>query len=73
MKYSGSASKRQWKNRSTPRLNDGIKVPGTGSKWFDIGIAAYSSRSQSRKAASAQIAEIPFGLAYWIARCIHLG
>jgi hypothetical protein len=29
----------------------------------------FNSRSSARKAASAQIAEIPFDLAQWIARC----
>jgi hypothetical protein len=47
----------------------GIKQHGSGPEWFDSGIAAASSRSQARKAASALIAEIPFDLAQHIARC----
>lgn len=46
----------------------GVKQHGSVPEWFDTGIAQYSSRSDSRKAASAQIAKIPFPLAQWIAR-----
>lgn len=59
---------------------DGKKVPGiklsevgfnaaAAQRYFDNGIAKLSSRSDSRKAASAMIAEIPFDLSQWIARC----
>jgi C-5 cytosine-specific DNA methylase len=51
------------------RHREGIKQRGSGAEWFDIGIAKHSSRSDSRKAASAQIAKIPFPLAQHIARC----
>jgi hypothetical protein len=46
----------------------GIKQGGSGPEWFDQGIAKHSSKSDSRKAASAQIAKIPFPLASYIAR-----
>lgn len=47
---------------------EGIKQHGSGEAWFDIGIAARSSQSSARKAASAMIAEIPFELACHVAR-----
>lgn len=50
------------------RESDAVKQHGSGPIWFDTGIAALSSRSTSRKAASAQIAKIPFPLASHIAR-----
>jgi hypothetical protein len=43
--------------------------PGSGKDWFDGGAARHGSKSNSRKAASAQIAKIPFPLAQHIARC----
>ena len=46
-----------------------IKQPGlSGAAWFDRGAAALSSKSTARKAASAQIAKIPFALSSHIAR-----
>jgi C-5 cytosine-specific DNA methylase len=51
-----------------PRYGSGVKQHGSGPEWFDTGIAKHSSRSDSRKAASAQIAKIPFSLARWIAQ-----
>jgi len=46
---------------------DGVKQGGEW--WHDInGIQKFSSKSDSRKAASAQIAKIPFPLAQYIAR-----
>ena len=50
------------------RGENGTKQEGSGPEWFDNGIAKHSSRSDSRKAASAQIAKIPFPLASYIAR-----
>jgi hypothetical protein len=50
------------------RGENGTKQKGSGPEWFDNGIAKHSSRSDSRKAASAQIAKIPFPLANYIAR-----
>lgn len=51
------------------RYREGVKQLGSGAAWFDTGIARFGSRSNSRKAASAQIAKIPFPLAQHIARC----
>lgn len=52
---------------SGPRNN------GKGDKWFQDGAATFGSKSNSRKAASAQIAKIPFPLAQHIARCFKPG
>jgi hypothetical protein len=50
--------------------SEAIKQSGIpGALWFDNGMAKFPSRSARRKAASAQIAEIPFDLSQWIARC----
>lgn len=49
----------------------GVKQHGSGPEWFDNGICKHSSRSDSRKAASALIAKIPFELASHIARCFQ--
>jgi hypothetical protein len=53
---------------ASPGRQGGVKQHGSGPEWFDQGIAKHSSRSDSRKAASAQIAKIPFPLASYIAR-----
>jgi hypothetical protein len=45
----------------------------TGPQWFDHGIACLPSNSARRKAASAQIAKIPFPLAQHIARVFKPG
>lgn len=50
------------------RAVDGIKQEGSGAEWFDAGLCKVSSRSNARKAASAQIAKIPEPLARHIAR-----
>ena len=50
------------------REEQGTKQEGSGPAWFDSGLCKKSSRSDSRKAASAQIAQIPFTLASYIAR-----
>ena len=42
---------------------------GFAGRFEDTPMARFGSRSDSRKAASAQIAKIPFPLANWIARC----
>jgi hypothetical protein len=52
------------------RESDAVKQHGSGPIWFDTGIAKHSSKPDSRKAASAQIAKIPFTLARHIARCL---
>ena len=49
----------------------GVRKNGKGNKWFQDGAAKYGSRSNSRKAASAMIAKIPFPLAQHIARCYY--
>lgn len=54
---------------SWPGKQGGVTKHGSGPIWFDTGIAQHSSKSNSRKAASAQIAKIPFPLARHIARC----
>lgn len=50
---------------------EGISGPrnnGKGDKWFQDGAAQHGSKSNSRKAASAEIAKIPFPLAQHIAK-----
>lgn len=49
-------------------VNEAVKQHGSGPVRFDTGIASLPSSSHRRKAASAQIAKIPFALANWIAR-----
>lgn len=46
----------------------GERKNGKGDRWFQDGAAKYGSQSNSRKAASAQIAKIPFALANHIAK-----
>lgn len=53
------------------RESDAIKQHGSGPEWFDQGICKHSSRSDSRKAASALIAKIPLELSSYIARYFH--
>lgn len=54
---------------TNPRESDGVKQAGiSGPAWFDKGAASFSSKSLSRKAASARIAKIPFELSRYIAR-----
>lgn len=56
------------KVRGLPPRNDGIKSPGT--KLSEVGFNVRNAqRFDSRKAASAEIAKIPFPLAQHIARC----
>lgn len=50
------------------KTGDGIKHHASGAAWFDNSHARFSSNSIARKAASAQIAKIPFALASHIAR-----
>ena len=64
-----------WDNsvRGKCRRNDSIGISGPrnngkGDKWFQDGAATFGSKSSARKAASAQIAKIPFPLAQHIAR-----
>jgi hypothetical protein len=51
-----------------PRASE-VKQHGSGAAWFDTGICHLSSNSPRRRQRSAEIAEIPFDLASWIARC----
>lgn len=44
------------------------QLGGDRRTWFDGGLTKFGSRSDSRKAASAQIAKIPFELSRYIAR-----
>jgi len=48
-----------------------VKQHGSGETWFDIGIASHGSQTSARKAASAQIAEIPITLSRYIARSVR--
>jgi len=79
-----SCAPRRWEERDVKRLRDvpvqrieeaGVKqVTGGNQGWFGEyrqgqGTRNYSSNSVKRKAASAQIAKIPFPLARHIARC----
>jgi len=64
------------------RYREGVKFSQSGDAWFDgkprdkmlgeKGPAAFGSKSDSRKAASAHIAKIPFPLAQHIARCFKV-
>lgn len=56
-------------SRGNPVDGSGIKQHGSGETWFDHRVASLPSNSARRKAASAQIAKIPFPLAQHIARC----
>lgn len=47
----------------------GVRDNGKGDAWFQDGAAKSGSKSNARKAASAQIAKIPLPLASWIAKC----
>jgi len=49
------------------REGDGVKVHLSGRAWFAEGLGKVSSKSDSRKAASAQIAKIPEPLSRWVA------
>jgi hypothetical protein len=51
----------------------GVRENGKGDRWFQDGAARHGSKSNSRKAASAMIAKIPFPLAQHIARCFDGG
>lgn len=61
-----------WPGKQGGVKQSGISGPrdnGKGDKWFQDGAAKHGSKSNSRKAASAQIAKIPFPLARHIAQC----
>lgn len=59
---------REEEGRKQPGIS-GTRKNGKGDKWFQDGAARHGSKSDSRKAASAEIAKIPFPLAQHIARC----
>ena len=71
----GHVNKRDGHNHArhltNQRESDAVKQHGSGPVWFDNGIATLSSKSLTRKAASAMIAKIPFPLAVHIARCFY--
>ena len=64
------------------RKSDAVKFSQSGDVWFDgkprdkmlgeKGPAAYGSKSNSRKTASAMIAKIPFALSQHVAQCLKL-
>ena len=61
-----------WPGRQGGSKQPGISGPrenGKGDAWFQDGAARHGSKSNARKAASAQIAMIPFALSRHIARC----
>jgi hypothetical protein len=61
-----------WAGKQGGSKQPGISGPrnnGKGDKWFQDGAVRHGSKSDSRKAASAEIAKIPFPLAQYIARC----
>jgi hypothetical protein len=49
----------------------GVRKNGKGDRWFQDGATRHGSKSNSRKAASAMIAKIPYPLAQHIARCYY--
>jgi len=67
----------EWVNASTVggwnhpgNRNDGVKgFTPNGERLGKNTLGRHGSRSKARKAASAEIAKIPFPLAQWIARC----
>ncbi len=68
----GHANKRDGydhtRHLTSQRESDAVKQAGlSGPAWFDHGAASHSSRSSARKAASAQIAKIPYALSSYIA------
>lgn len=52
---------------TNPAEHRGVKHQASGSAWFDTGAAAFGSRSNKRKMASAMIAKIPITLSRYIA------
>ena len=73
----GSSPGKRWGDRppSTAahreKVQEGCKGAGAGAgaEWFDQNLCRLSSKSSSRKAASALIAKIPFPLSSHIVRC----
>jgi hypothetical protein len=54
--------------KESDAVREGCK--GAGAEWFDQNLYSLSSKSISRKQASALIAKIPFALSSHIARCL---
>lgn len=78
VKTVGHVNKRDGHSRTrhltNQRESDGVKQAGlSGPAWFDQGAASVSSKSNSRNAASAQIAKIPFPLSSYVARAFNHG
>lgn len=72
MKTVGHVNKRDGfdhtRNLTNQRESEAVKQHGSGAAWFDKALDE-RRKGGARKAASAMIAEIPFDLASWIARC----
>lgn len=62
-----------WKNTKHELRGEGVKQNGSGAASFDRGIAHLPSCSERRREASAQIAKIPFELAYHIGSVFYPG
>lgn len=78
LKYHSPCSSRLWREREIPRLNQGHAPLSeqtrskNGGEWFGADCSVgrrFSSRSEARKAAAAQMAKIPFDLARHVAEC----
>jgi hypothetical protein len=61
-------------NKASGKANNPVSIPaqgrkgvGTGAEWFDQNLCSLSSKSPSRKQASAMIAKIPLPLSRHIA------
>jgi hypothetical protein len=70
-KIPASCSERRWKDRPVQRLSDAVAGTKQGGEWWhdpESLTRRHSSKSIGRKAASAEIAKIPFPLAQHIAR-----
>jgi hypothetical protein len=58
-----------WRMEGTKNGGDWFSGYGGGFGWDHSVMRQHNSKSDKRKAASAEIAKIPFPLAQWIARC----
>ncbi len=68
VKVPGITFKEGFNVSAAKQYRAGIKQEGSGAAWLDKGIAKHSSRSNSRRAASAAIARVPLELSRHIAR-----
>ena len=64
----GDAGQRVDPRESSSYSLRSVKMNGSGAAWFDAGFTRFPSRSARRRAATAQIAKIPFLLAQHIAQ-----